>query len=262
MADSLILKGVKDVRKHTGNEMVLTKPKRGGDTHQIKRWWQKGVSTVYSACTVFDVTTDGGKVKLVIASGKGESSTVRIDHDGSGGFTFSGINELERAALFTEDYELIEHYIFPAIAGGSIVTVTPANGAELPFVATAPSAPSAPAAPPAPVQTVEDRAAAADYTHVVTVSTYYGNNKYYIDGSRQAEIVASAGETIAFDLSDSSMSGHPFAIYTDDTKTTTVTVGIDTNDDGTILLFTPPISGTFSYQCTQHNGMGGDITVS
>ena len=36
MADSLVLTGVKDVKKHTGTEMLLTRPKRGGDTHSIK----------------------------------------------------------------------------------------------------------------------------------------------------------------------------------------------------------------------------------
>ena len=264
MADSLVLKGVKDVRRHTGTEMQLTIPKRGGDTHQIKRWWQKGVSTVYSACSVFDVTTDGGTVKLAIASGKGESATVRIDHDGAGNFKFSAINELERAALFTEDFALIEHYIFPAIAGGSIVTVTPLDGADrpAPAAAAAPQPAPAPAAPAAPTESIQDRAANADHTHVVTVKTYYGNEKFYIDNSRQAEVTANAGETIYFDLSDASVSGHPFAIYTDSTKTTTISVGIETSDDGEILLFTPPISGNFSYQCTQHAGMGGDITVS
>ena len=34
MADSLVLTGVKDVKKHTGTEMLLTRPKRGGDTFQ------------------------------------------------------------------------------------------------------------------------------------------------------------------------------------------------------------------------------------
>ena len=39
MADSLILSGVKGVSKHTGKELLLTRPKRGGDTHKIKEWW-------------------------------------------------------------------------------------------------------------------------------------------------------------------------------------------------------------------------------
>ena len=42
------------------------------------------------------------------------------------------INELDRAALFTENMELIEHYIFPSISGGQIVTVTPPGAADRP----------------------------------------------------------------------------------------------------------------------------------
>ena len=53
------------------------------------------------------------------------STNIRIDHDGSFGFSFYGINEVRRAALFTEDFELIEHYVFPSISGGKIMTVTP-----------------------------------------------------------------------------------------------------------------------------------------
>ena len=48
MADSLVLKGVKDVRKHTGTEMLLTNPRRGGNTHQVKEWWRKSVNTTYA----------------------------------------------------------------------------------------------------------------------------------------------------------------------------------------------------------------------
>lgn len=135
MADSLVLKGVKDVRKHTGTEMVLTIPKRGGNTHQVKEWWRKGgSSTVYTGCTIFDVTTGSGTVKLVLATGGPyiEDCDIRIDHDGSFGFSFYQINEIQRAALFTENMELIEHYIFPSISGGKTVIVTPADGADRP----------------------------------------------------------------------------------------------------------------------------------
>ena len=334
MADSLILKGVKDVRRHTGDEMKLVNPKRGGNVHQLKRWWQKGVSTVYVGCTVFDVTTTGGNVKLALATAKGESSQVRIAHDGSGKFTFSQISELERAALFTADFQLIEHYIFPAIAGGSIVTVTPSDGAPNPgelvlapitgatingadtavagvtedytysatgamnqthtwsvtngtlnSSATAGTAsvdwnegngqisvtiradgdelwdgnPVTVSKSVTATQSFAQRVANADVSVAVTVVDN-GGNKYYIDGVEQAEITANAQQTIHFDLSDSSLSGHPLKIYTDSSKTTEVTVGIE--EQGTDLLFTPPISGNFSYQCSSHAGMGGDITVS
>ena len=131
MADSLVLTGVKDVRKQTGTEMVRRNPKGGGDTFQLKRWWVNGgISTCYEDATVFDVTTGNGTVKLAVSASM--STNIRIDHDGSFNFTFSGINESSRAALFTSDFELIEHYVFPSISGGKVMTVTPPDGADRP----------------------------------------------------------------------------------------------------------------------------------
>ena len=130
MADSLVLTGVKDVKKHTGTEMLLTRPKRGGDTHSVKEWWKSGVSTVYATCTIFDVTANGTTVKLVLDTSV--STNVRIDHDGNFGFTFIRPNELKRGALFTADMQLIEHYVFPAISGGKVMTVTPPGSAPKP----------------------------------------------------------------------------------------------------------------------------------
>ena len=131
MADSLVLAGVKDVKKHTGTEMLLTRPKRGGDTHSVKEWWKAGgVSTCYAECTVFDVTVGSDVVKLVLDTNM--STNVRIDHDGAFAFTFFGSNEIKRGALFTSDFALIEHYVFPSISGGQVMTVTPAGAAAKP----------------------------------------------------------------------------------------------------------------------------------
>ena len=285
------------------------------------------------ACTIFDVTTADGIVKLVLATGKSEDADIRIDHDGSFNFSFYQINEIERAALFTDAMELIEHYVFPSIAGGPVMTVTPPGGASRP------SAPPPP--PPAPTigtvtltgeqaptngdtetytvsisgdasptyvltssdsnDTVSDldvtysgagtrtltvtatdvaasdnpatgtlaintqvsfadKVAGADLSVAVTVADTGNGNKYQIDGVEQDAIVATVGATIHFDLSDTSLSGHPFGIYTDSSKTTQVTVGIE--QEGDDLLFTPPIAGSFSYQCGSHANMGGDITIN
>ena len=130
MADSLVLTGVKDVKKHTGTEMRLARPKRGGDTHSIKEWWKGGAGKCYAECTVFNVTVGGDTCKLAIDSNM--STNLRIDHDGAFGFNFIGINEVRRAALFTSDYQLIEHYVFPVISGGKVMTVTPAGAAAKP----------------------------------------------------------------------------------------------------------------------------------
>ena len=333
MADSLVLKGVKDVRKHTGTEMLLTNPRRGGNTHQVKEWWRKSVNTTYTGCTIFDVTTVDGTVKLVLATGKSEDCDIRIDHDGSFNFSFYQINEIERAALFTDTMELIEHYVFPSIAGGPVMTVTPPGGASRP--SAPPPPPPAPTigtvtltgeqaptdgstetytvtktgdASPTYVLTSSDandtvsgldvtysgagprtltvtatdvaandnpvtatlainatvlfatRVANADLSVAVTVADTGNGNKYQIDGVEQDALFATAGATIHFDLSDASLSGHPFGIYTNSSKTTQVTVGIE--QEGDDLLFTPPIAGSFSYQCASHAAMGGDITIS
>ncbi len=130
MADSLVLTGVKDIKKHTGTEMLLTRPKRGGDTHSLKEWWKVGPNKCYVMCTVFDVTAGGTTVKLALDTSN--STNVRIDHDGSFNFSFYGINEVSRAALFTDAFELIEHYVFPRISGGKIMTVTPPGAASRP----------------------------------------------------------------------------------------------------------------------------------
>ena len=138
MADSLVLTGVKDVKKHTGTEMLLTRPKRGGDTHSVKEWWKAGgVSTCYAECTIFKVTVGGNSVKLALDTNM--STNVRIDHDGAFAFTFYGSNEIRRGALYTEDMQLIEHYVFPSISGGQVMTVTPAGAASKPGVAPAPT---------------------------------------------------------------------------------------------------------------------------
>ena len=130
MADSLILTGVKDVSKHTGKELLLTRPKRGGDTHKVKEWWHTTNGVQYVDCTIFDVTANGEVLKLAVASNNG--TYVRIDHDGKFNFTFYGARNVSRAALFTRDLVLIEHYVLPTISGGKVMTVKPQGSSEKP----------------------------------------------------------------------------------------------------------------------------------
>lgn len=126
MADSLILKGVKDVRKHTGTDFLLRRPKGGGDQWKLKRWWINGqISTQYCSATVFDV----GGMKLALNTSP--SSIVRIDYDGTS-FSFYGVRDIDYAALYTDDFQLIEYYVMPRLAGGQVMTVTPADGASRP----------------------------------------------------------------------------------------------------------------------------------
>ena len=331
MSDSLVLKGAKDVKKQKGSELLLLRPKRGGDFHQVKKWWAKSPNnTLYVGCSVFKVTTGAGTAYLAIDTN--EMSTIRVDHDGSFNFSFFILAQVSRAALFTEDWEIIEHYMFPKIAKGPVTTVIPPGAASKPtagppaptigtvtitgatavndgdtesytvsasggaspsFVltssegadviagldvtfsgagartltatATDAAASDSPATGTLAVNAAvlfATRVANADLSVAVTVADTGNGDKYQIDGVEQDEIVATVGSTIHFDMSDASTSGHPIAIYTDETKTTKVTVGIETDANSNDLIFTPPIAGTFSYQCTQHAAMGGTITVT
>jgi len=126
MADSLILKGVKDVCNQTGSDFLLRRPKGGGDQWQIKRWWVNGgVSTLYASCTVFDIAG----MKLVIDTQK--SSRVKLVYDGTD-IKFFGVRDINHAALMTENFEVIEHYVMPKLAGGAVMIVTPPDGASRP----------------------------------------------------------------------------------------------------------------------------------
>ena len=143
MSDSLVLKGLKDVRKHTGSEMLLMNPKRGGNSYPVKKWWALNASqTTYVGCSVFKVTQGGNSVYLAVDTA--EMSTIRIDSEADFSFNFYGIHQINRAALFTTEWELIEHYVFPKISGGKIMTVTPASGGDRPTTPIEPVA--APAA--------------------------------------------------------------------------------------------------------------------
>ena len=141
MSDSLVLKGLKDVRKHKGSEMLLMNPKRGGNSYPVKKWWAVNASqTTYVGCSVFKVTQAGLSAYLAIDTA--EMSTIRIDSEADFTFNFYGIHQINRAALFTENWELIEHYVFPKISGGKIMTVTPAGSGVRPAVAPVVVAPA------------------------------------------------------------------------------------------------------------------------
>ena len=114
--------------------------------------------------------------------------------------------------------------------------------------------------------TFATRQASAEYSYTVTVvntgTAESPVNVYALNGTNQLAVSMSANETAAFDFSGVA-GAHPLGIFTDSTKTTPVTAGVETGGTGNaILLFKPASNGTFSYQCINHAAMGGDITVS
>ena len=249
MADSLRLKGCKSISKRVGDGLSLRRPKRGGDIFKVPTWWNLKHTVQYVSAAIFKVTTGNGELALVVPVDP-ETTDIIIKHDGDGNFTFPSVNGVDRVAVMSEDLgTFYVEYQFSKISGGPVLKRT-VNALPAPQVII--PDPEPPAGP-----TFAERAASATFTYAVTVN---GNNKYELNGVEKAGIAGSVGDSFLFDLSDPSLSGHPFGIFTDAAKTTQVTVGVEMQGDQ--LLFEPPIAGTFSYQCVQHLAMGGDITIT
>ena len=111
---------------------------------------------------------------------------------------------------------------------------------------------------------------ASDYC-ITVVSTASGN-KYAVNGTTQGAITITAGDTKTFDLSDSSLTGHPFALSkrADGRDGSTVVSadtlgasdGVTTASNVLTIVSSSSTSTPLYYYCSSHAGMGGTITVS
>lgn len=112
-------------------------------------------------------------------------------------------------------------------------------------------------------------------TYTVTVASgtnsYGSGNKYYIDGVVSPALTLDIGKTYRFDISDSSVSGHPLrfsetangshgggSVYS-----TNVTVNGTAGSSGAYveIQVTASTPASLHYYCTNHSGMGGAITT-
>ena len=112
-------------------------------------------------------------------------------------------------------------------------------------------------------------------TYTVTVAygtnSYGSGNKYYIDGSVSPSLSLEVGRTYIFDVSDSSVSGHPFRFSETANGThgggsaysTNVTINGGAGSSGAYVEIQVTASTPVSlhYYCTNHSGMGGSITA-
>ena len=136
MADKLLFVGDKHVKNQEGNELELLRPTRGGDTHQVVRWWNRHPQqVVYVKSAIFYVNTASrGRLALVIPLGGAETIKLTIIHDGNGVFTFpDGHIGVERVAVFSDTLvTMYEEYQFSKISGGATLrrTIIPLPAAE------------------------------------------------------------------------------------------------------------------------------------
>ena len=249
MADKLTYKGGSKVVGSSGT-MKLVLPKGGGDFHRVPRWWGIKGTVAYVEAAMFKVPLDNGEMVRLVLPGVKSHMTVEIRHDGSGTFTFPKEGGLERAAVVGADsLDIIHEYQFAKISGGSVLKRTIGNLPE-------------PPAPPAP-PTFSERAAAANFTYTVGVNNVgtaeLPQNVYTLNGVDGPGIAFAVGDTVAFDFTTVQVA-HPFRLYTNSTKTVLYTNGVEIESG--VMLWTVGETGTFSYQCSIHNNMGGTITVS
>ena len=107
-------------------------------------------------------------------------------------------------------------------------------------------------------------------TFAVTVASYAGGNRFYIDGVVYPTLNLTEGQTYTFDQSDASNSNHPLRFSTTSNGThaggTEYTTGVTTNgtpgNSGAYTRITVAVGApTLYYYCSNHSGMGGQANT-
>jgi hypothetical protein len=107
-------------------------------------------------------------------------------------------------------------------------------------------------------------------TFTVTVANPGAGNRYYIDGILQDTVNLAEGGTYKFDVSDSSVSGHPFKFSTTSNGThnggSEYTTGVTTSGtagqaDAYVQIVVADSAPQLYYYCQYHSGMGGSANT-
>ena len=113
-----------------------------------------------------------------------------------------------------------------------------------------------------------DKRRAATKTFVFTVSNASGANKYYINGVQQSSLQLEQNHTYIFDVSSTTLSGHPLRFSTTATGSeysTGITNSGTYGGGGTAtrtFAVTTDTPTTLYYFCTAHAGMGATMSIS
>ena len=100
----------------------------------------------------------------------------------------------------------------------------------------------------------------------VTVVSTGGGNKYAIDGTQQPVLSLARGSTYVFNVSDSSVSSHPFRFSTTSDGThgggSEYTTGVTVNGTSTVTIaVASDAPDLLNYYCTNHSAMGARVDI-
>ena len=178
-----------------------------------------------------------------------------------------GIEPTKSDTLSFSDSEILS--INPAKSETVSVSDTPALSLSVPHSETTTISEAKALAVSKPIP------AGGTVTYTVTVASatnsYGSGNKYHIDGVNSPALTLDVGKTYRFDLSHSTVSGHPLRFSETangshgggSAYTTDVTVNGTPGSSGAYVEIEVSGStpGSLHYYCTNHSGMGGAITV-
>lgn len=103
------------------------------------------------------------------------------------------------------------------------------------------------------------------FTETDEIEVTVSNGVFYIDGTSQKSLRLTQGRYYHFKQDDASNSGHPIKFYTGSDKAIEVVARVahfgTPGTPGAYTEFIPGKAGTFSYQCENHDGMGGKVFV-
>ena len=111
----------------------------------------------------------------------------------------------------------------------------------------------------------------AKFGGAVTITVTVAGSKFVVDAVSQGTLELTEGRTYVFDLSDSSVSGHPFRLSSTSNGThsggteylhqvSKTGTGGSAGDE--LVIRVPENAPTLYYYCASHGGMGGTLNTN
>ena len=185
-----------------------------------------------------------------------KTNVVNVDNNKANITTLAGV-----ASNITTVAGVASNVTTVAGIAGNVTTVAGINQTNLASVANS-------------IATLNGLAAIFSGTSSITVTVASGSlyggggtgNIFYLNGVANPPLTLVQGHTYTFDVSDSSLSGHPLAFKDSggNSFTTGVTVNGTAGNSGASVVIAVPTTGTMpaQYYCTSHgNGMGNLIST-